>query len=116
MRSRDAFLLPPGVEGLEESARNAALPRDQSPAGKRQQDVIPAQCGAAGRALEQERVSIGIGELELAQIDVSRNLASDRGAGFQSGARNTRLPLVPPKPNEFDMAILTLARLATFGT
>ncbi len=68
------------------------------------------------RALQQERVSIDIGELQLAQIDVSQNLARDEGTGFQSSARNTRLPLVPPKPNEFDMAILTLAPLATFGT
>ena len=49
--------------------------------------------------------------------------AIDGGSGdsgprtdLQSILRKIRLPLVPPKPNEFDSATLIGMRRATFGT
>jgi len=60
-----------------------------------------------------------------AERDSERCARNAAGAGHRdlryrlaahSKARRTRLPLVPPKPKEFDIAILTFAFRASFGT
>ncbi len=66
----------------------------------------------AGDALEQYGITIG---MPLVQSQQQIRVQYSEFAPHRS-ARNTRLPLVPPKPKEFDSATRTGASRAVPGT
>jgi len=76
-------------------------------------------------ALQQVRVTPGVGRVQAEQIDASgdANRHGGGGRGDGSGAdgvhasrRITRVPLVPPKPNELDIATSICIARAVLGT
>ncbi len=78
-----------------------------------QQHVVTAEVRRPADALEQRGIAVGVPLVQPQQrvvVEERRRLAT------HCRARNTRLPLVPPKPNEFDSAIRTGATRAVPGT
>ena len=113
----------PGVERVEEAlaARDGASPARRTVgllheprAGQREQEVRAAERLGAAHALEQDRDS-GRESARAARAGRRRS-GPPRRPQAQVSARKTRLPLVPPKPNEFDSATRTGAWRAVSGT
>ncbi len=77
-----------------------------------EQQVVPAEFEAAADALEQDGIAPGVPLVQPQQ----RVGVGGPGSGPHCGARNTRLPLVPPKPKELDNATCTFASRAVPGT
>jgi hypothetical protein len=84
----------------------------QHGAGQREQQVVAAEVEAAADALEQDGITVGMPLVQSQQ----RVGVGGAGPGPHCSARNTRLPLVPPKPNELESATCTLASRAAPGT
>ncbi len=79
---------------------------------QREQQVVAAEVGLAADAFEQHGVTVRLELVEPQQHVRVAGVAPRR----HCSARNTRLPLVPPKPNELDSAIPSGVRRALFGT
>ncbi len=86
--------------------------QQQALAGQRQQHVVAAELRLSTDTLEQDGITIGPTLVQPQQ----RVVVEERRLAPHCSARNTRLPLVPPKPNEFDNAIRTRASRAVPGT
>ena len=82
-------------------------------ARQREQHVVAAECLGAAHALEQRRVTVGKALVQREQVGYAHGGGVARG---QLSARKTRLPFVPPKPNELDSATRTGAWRAVNGT
>jgi hypothetical protein len=127
-RSR-AGVAPGGVEQVEEVAlQRVALEIAgdavgvQSQAGTvRREQLVPTRV-AAGDALEQQRPACRRLPVQREQIAIGGQRAHARAArhrcwrGRVQILRNTRVPLVPPKPKPFDIATSIFFSRATFGT
>src|SRR5690348_6700536 len=85
--------------------------------GKREQDV-PARRRPGRGTFQQRRVTPGVRDRERQQVARTRDAHADRG-GARSAIQtrlNSRVPLVPPKPNELEIAMSILPSRAVFGT
>ena len=103
--------------GAVEPAHRAVGTQLQAGAVAAQQQV-PARLRTPGDALEQQRESRRVGRLQLQQVDARRQRVDrhrDAGGRVQT-RRKTRVPLVPPKPNPFDIATSIFASRAALGT
>ena len=104
------------IEFFEKPTCQVFAVRNDTFSRKREENIETAIGRIDRGTLQQERVPFRNGKMKLAQIDVGRNLAANETFGFQSSARNTRLPLVPPKPKEFDSTTFNFILRAEFGT
>jgi hypothetical protein len=75
---------------------------------------MPGARPSPGNGMPWSRVA-GSGDLVGCRRGVQLTLEA-RYQADGSNALNSMVPFVPPKPNEFDMAVLTSAFLAVLGT
>jgi len=116
-----AFGAPPRIQGRQKlalvcrSRRGLEPPvrlQQQALARQSQQHVVTAEVRRPSDAFEQHGVTVGVPLVKSQQ----RVVVEERRLAPHCRARNTRLPLVPPKPNEFDSATCTGATRAVPGT
>ncbi len=125
---RQRRIKPVGVQRRQEIGAGIASVQPAHPAigvepqavAIAQQQQVPArQRIAAGDAFQQQRKTRRVGGLHPQQVGAGSQLAGQhRGMapGFDQIVRNTRVPLVPPKPKPLDTATSTFFWRATLGT
>src|SRR5450432_2645404 len=94
-------------------AHAAIMVQRQGILRKSQQHVV-TRLRALGHALEQTGVTLRVCRGQRQQV-VHAGQRAHHG-GYAQTRRNTRVPLVPPKPNEFDRATSTGVWRAVCGT
>ena len=68
------------------------------------------------RTIEQKGVALGKCDSNSRQIVLTFNRTAGQEPGQSVNLRKTRLPLVPPNPNEFEIATFTSTSRAVIGT
>jgi len=78
---------------------------------------MPGPVERAARAHgEGAEDAVAKGKAAIRRVERVGGLAVDEGRGGQWKRRNTRVPLVPPNPNELETATSIFISRAVFGT
>ena len=107
-------------------ACDAVLPEHQRFAIAREQEVPATLRGACSRRFQQQWITLRRQPMQREQVGIRIQGARDQHAfdvirddgndARSQTRRSTSVPLVPPKPNEFDIAISTCCSRAVCGT